>query len=131
MLLTKIKTNIGYRLSQGKKLPEDEVLESLINEAMYYVCYRCVPAELLRTFVDYEYKPLRFLQNGRFIVVPEYPDFTKTSRHLQIDENLTFAVINYTAFLISSNPTHKQLADEIINEHIAVEGVENYGTYAE
>lgn len=131
MLLTKIKSSVQYRLSQGKKLPEDGVLESLIHEAMHYVCYRCVPAELVRTYVDYEDKPLRFLQNGRFIAVPEYPDFTKTSRHLLIDENLTYAVINYTAFLISANPLHKQLADEIINEHIATEGTENYGTNAE
>ena len=127
MLLTQVKTSIQYRLSSGKKLPDDTLLASFIYEAMYYVAGKCVPSELVRSYVDHQEKVMRPLQNGRFISVPEYPDFSKTSRHLLIDEDLTYAVIYYTCFLIGRSPEDKLMADEIINEHISKEGIENNG----
>lgn len=125
MKLSLIKSTINYKNSGGKKLPEDDVLASLIYEAMYYVAGRCVPSELVKSYSDYKERVLRPIENGNFIAIPEYPDFTKPERHLLIDEDLTYAVINYTMFLITQNAMFKQVADEIINEHISKEGIEN------
>lgn len=127
MLLTHVKSSIQYRLSGGKKLPEDTLLASFVYEAMYYVAGKCVPSELIRSYADHQDKVMRPLQNGRFVSVPELPDFSKTSRHLLIDEDLTYAVIYYTCFIIGRSPDDKLMADEIINEHISKEGIENYG----
>ena len=127
MLLTHVKSSIQYRLAGGKKLPEDTLLASFVYEAMYYVAGKCVPSELVRSYIDHQEKVMRPLQNGRFISVPEYPDFSKTSRHLLIDEDLTYAVIYYTCFIIGRSADDKLMADEIINEHISKEGIENYG----
>ena len=113
MLLSTIKKSIEYRLSKGKKLPEDEVLQSLLHEAAIYVANRCDPAELIRP-LGTDCTILKAIEGGKVIIEPEYPDFTKTERHLQIDETLSFAVINYLCFLISKEPMYKQLSDEDI-----------------
>ena len=125
MKLSLLKNTIQYKLSSAKKIPDDNVLASLIFEAMYYVAGRCIPSELIKSYSDYNERVLRHLDNGRFISIPEYPDFLKGDRHLLIDEDLTYAVINYTSFIITQNPIYKQEADEIINEHIANEVAEN------
>jgi len=122
MLLTHLKTSLQYKLTPSKKMPEDTLLASLVNEAMYYVSARCVPSELLRDAGDTEYKVMRFVESGQFIGVPEYPDFSSSVKHLMIDEPLTFAVIYYTGFLISNEIIFKQMADEITNEYIANDG---------
>ena len=128
MKLSILKSTIQYKLSQGKKLPDDAILASIIFEAMYYVCGRCVPSELVKTHMDYEEKVLRHLSGGRFIAIPEYPDFSKLDRHLLIDEDLTYAVIYYTCFIIGRSVDDKAMADDIINEHISKEGDGIYGS---
>lgn len=128
MKLSLIKSSIEYRLSMGKKLPNDDVLASFLFEAVYYVAGKCTPFKLLKSYSDYEENVLRPLDGARFISVPEYPDLTKTERHLLIDEDLTYAVVYYVCFIISSDASHKMMADEIINEHISKEGDGNHGT---
>jgi len=128
MLLTHVKSSIQYKLSGARKLPEDVVLASFLFEAMYYVAGKCVPNELIRSYEDHQDKVMRPLQSGRFLTVPEFPDFTKTTRHLLIDEDLTYAIIYYTIYIIGKNPDDKAMCDDIIYEHISKEGIENYGT---
>ena len=130
MKLSHVKSSIAYKLSTGRKLPEDDVLASIVFEAMYYVAGRCTPRELTKSHMDYEEKVLRFLDNGRFVSIPEYPDFSKPDRHLLIDEDLTYAVIYYVCFIISRDVANKTMADEIINEHISKEGDGIYGVNA-
>ena len=113
MLLTKIKSSVQYRLSTNKKLPEDVVLQDLLHEANIYVANRCDPAELIRP-LGTDCTILKMIEGGKVIIEPEYPDFTKTERHLQMDETLSYAVINYLCFLISKEPMYKQLSDEDI-----------------
>ena len=113
MLLTKVKASVQYRLSTNKKLPEDDVLQDLLHEAAIYVANRCDPAELIRP-LGTDCTILKAIEGGKVIIEPEYPYFTKTERHLQIDETLSFAVINYLCFLISKEPMYKQLSDEDI-----------------
>ena len=113
MLLTKIKASVQYRLSTNKKLPEDVVLQDLLHEAAIYVANRCDPAELIRP-LGTDCTILKAIEGGKVIIEPEYPDFTQTARHLQIDETLSYAVINYLCFLVSKDPMYKQLSDEDI-----------------
>lgn len=114
----------------GKKMPDDTVLSSLVFEAMYYVAGRCIPRELIKSYDDYEERVLRPVDGGRFVAIPEYPDFSKPERHLLIDDSLTYAVIYYVCFIIGRDANDKAMCDEIINEHIAHEGEEN-GSNAE
>lgn len=127
MLLSHVKTSIKYKLSQSKRIDDDGLLASIVNEAMYYVCGRCVPNKLLCDGNDTGGSVvLRNLNGGLYIETPEYPDFSNEERHLQIDESLVFAVIHYSCFLVDGNANYKAIADEIINEHISHEGELNH-----
>ena len=125
MLLSTVKKTVEYRLSGAKKLPEDAHLSNLFMEALYYVATKCIPQELLRE-EDSDEGVLRNLEDGSFIVVPDEPDFTSTTDHLMIDEELTYACIYYACFLVSKDGSMKQMADEIINEYIS-----NFGREAD
>lgn len=126
MLLSKVKTVTQYRLAGAKKLPLDAELSELFMEAMYYVTNRCVPQELLREAgIDVD-AVLRNIEDGAYIAIPETPDFTSTVTHLQIDESLTYACINYVCFLITFRADFKVIADELINNFLSNEGREYY-----
>lgn len=121
MLLSKIKTTTQYKLTSAKKLPDNEVLSSFFMEAMYFVANKCAPNELLRQ-EDTDEPVLRNIEDGAYLVVPDEPDFASVTDHLMMDEDLTYACINYVCFLITNNPSFKQLTEEVINEFQA-----NYG----
>jgi hypothetical protein len=113
MKLTRVKEAIAYRNRTGHKLPDDEVLQDLLFEAMLYVAQRCEPRELIAGELTQE-PVYRNIEGGLYIKLPEYPDFTETDRHLMMDEDLTYAVINYVMYLITNTADFKILADETI-----------------
>lgn len=125
MLLSQIKTTITYKLSAAKKLPDDATLSAFLMEAMYYVCTKCVPNELLRQ-ADSDDEVLRNIEDGAYIAVPDVPNMASTTDHLMMDEDLTYACINYACFIITQNPMFKQLADEVINDFQSNYGREYY-----
>jgi len=113
MLLSRVKSLIDLKVKADKKLPTDDILEALIQEATIYTANRCDPAELTRDILT-DKTVLKMIENGKVIIEPEYPDLTSTIKHLQIDEILTYPVINYVCFLHTGNVMYKQLADEDI-----------------
>ena len=71
-------------------------------EALLYVASQCEPSVLLQSSNDDEDIAVhRVLSEDIVIAMPEYPDFSQTTRHLQIDESLAYAVINAVCFLLS------------------------------
>ena len=101
MTLGAVKVSIEKNMEQSYKMPEDSVLSEKVFEAILYVATQCEPQVLLRKKYiddDAEYRRLR---NDFFIAMPEYPDFSISDRHLQIDEALCYAVVNYTCFMLS------------------------------
>jgi hypothetical protein len=127
MLLTRVKKAIEIRNSTGKKIPDDDALADLVYEAMVIICGLCKPAELVRDFGDDVRNIFRLIEGGKYISFPEYPDFTKTERHLNIDEHLTFAVVNYTCFLIGGDPKFKITAEEIVGAYKTNYSLVSYG----
>lgn len=120
MLLAKVKEAIKKKSEDSYKLPDDETLANIVHEASLYVCSLCEPSELIRkdnVLNDKEHRVFRHIENGLFIKVPEYPDFSKEMYHLQMDEALTYAVIYYACFIISKQKdmNFKALANETIN----------------
>ena len=104
MLLSKAKQifNVKIRTMGGLKEPSDEELTELFNEALIYVATRCIPKELWKNADNLEDgEILRFIGGGDFIKVPEVPDFTLVDAHLQIDNDLEYAVINKAVSLYS------------------------------
>jgi len=127
MLLTNVKKSITFKLAQSFKLPDDEVLQGILYEAMLYVASVCKPKELVSSVLADAGVVFRLIEGGKYIKLPEYPDFTKTVRHLQIDESLTYSVINYTCFLLTKNILFKQIADELIAVYSSSYSDELYG----
>jgi hypothetical protein len=119
MLLSHIKNAILQKCTASFKVPDDELLQSILHEASLYVCSMCSPSELIRedkTFeLDYV-KVYRLIEGGKYIKVPEYPDLSKPERHLQIDEALTYAVIYYACFIVGKMKDFglKKQCDDII-----------------
>jgi len=113
MLLSKVKQAIEFRTKTKYKTPDDGLMQELIYEALLYVANRTDPAELVRTTETTE-QILKMIEGGKCVVYPEYPDFTQTQRHLQMDELLNYSVINYACFLLTNDVKYKQLSDEDI-----------------
>lgn len=127
MRVVDCKKHLEYKIAGGRKLPSDDLLSELFLEAMLWVCNKCVPNELVRqaeSASESGARVYRNVENGLFIRYPEKPNFSDDKRHLMIDEPLTFAVINYVAFLIEKEPIYKIEANEIISEFIANDGKE-------
>jgi len=110
MKLSLVKTIIENKLKGDVKLPDDNILADALYEAMYYICSMCVPDELVMG-ADEDLPAgsiIRLIQGGRCIIAPEYPDFTNTDAHLQIDGTLTYATIYLTLDNIAADQITKQ-----------------------
>lgn len=118
MLNKRAKEILAIKAVAGRKLPPDENLSELFLEAMLWVSNKCVPSELLR-LNESEDKVYRQLNNGFFICVPDKPNFSDENEHIMIDESLTYAVIDYVAFLINQEIFYKNSALEIIFDYTA------------
>lgn len=102
MLLSSVKKSIERNMAGSFKLPDDNVLQEKIYEALLYVATSCEPSALLRKKHVDDDASYRELSGGFYVAFPEYPDFTYESRHLNIDEALSYAVINYVCFMLSN-----------------------------
>jgi len=103
MLLSKVKSIFEnkVKISGGLKMPDDTVLADVCYESLRYVATKCIPAELLRdTAIDTDSTVFRLVHGGAYIADPEFPDFAST-KHMMIDEELSYAVINKMAALSS------------------------------
>ena len=120
MLCAEAKKHLSFKTTAGVKLPADDMLGSLFLEAMLFCCDKCVPNVLIRR-VGSEETPYRNLKKDTFICVPDIPNFSNPKEHLQIDEPLSYAVINYVAFLINKDTYYRTLALEAIADYNANE----------
>jgi len=94
--LTTVKEIFETKLAitGGLKPPTDAQLQTIAHEALVYVATKCKPRELLQDMQhDGIGKILRMVEGGRYVMMPELPDFTNTERHLQMDEDLAYAVV--------------------------------------
>ena len=107
---------MSFKTTAGVKLPADDMLGSLFLEAMLFCCDKCVPTILLRHFGSEE-RSYRNIDKQTFICVPGVPNFSDPKEHLQIDEALSYAVINYVAFLINKDTYFRTLALEAIADY--------------
>lgn len=96
MKLTTVKEIFETKLAVtgGLKPPTTTQLQMIAHEAMVYVATKCKPRELLQDMKhDGIGAILRMVEGGRYVMMPELPDFTNTERHLQMDEDLVYAVL--------------------------------------
>ncbi|MDR0666287.1 MAG: hypothetical protein LBF71_02635 [Campylobacteraceae bacterium] len=108
--------HIKLRCAQSYALPSDEMITALLHEALIYVARSCEPTVLIRHDGSEHFGEgvLRLLPNNREIIFPEKPDITKPQKHLMMDEELSFAVINYVCFLLCKEAGYLQICDRDI-----------------
>lgn len=105
----------------GIKLPEKATLSYLTHEALLFVASRCVPSELLERYKTPNMQVFRNVGNECFIRMPRVPDFDGFS-HLDINEDLVYAVMYEVLFLLNKEPFYRNLALDIIAQYNANEG---------
>ena len=105
MLLSEVKTSIERKMSQSYSMPQsDSELSMYVYEALCYVAAQCEPGVLIQKYDGEDVDVLRDLPDNFCIVKPEYPDFSISNRHLNIDDgDLCFAVIAATCFILSGD----------------------------
>ncbi|MCD8212854.1 MAG: hypothetical protein LUC34_02170 [Campylobacter sp.] len=118
MLCIRAKEILAHKITGGKKLPDDNLLSELFLEAMLFICDKCEPGELLRGARNNE-AIYRNVNDDIFLIIPSKPNFSDKNEHLQIDESLSYAVINYVIFLLSQDEFYRRLALETIADYIA------------
>jgi hypothetical protein len=116
MKLGAVLEHIKFRMKQSYALPDDELVISLIHEALVYIASSCEPTVLIRNDGSEHHGEgiLRLLSGNKTIIFPEKPDSAKPDKHLMMDEELSFAVINYVCFLLSKQAAYLQLCDRDI-----------------
>ena len=102
MLLSSVKKSITKNMEQSFKMPTDDILGEKVYEALLYVATQCEPQVLLKKKNVDDEDEFRPLHSGFYVAMPEFPDFS-TDRHLMIDEALSYAVVNFTCFLLGGN----------------------------
>lgn len=119
MLCVRAKEIIKIKGSSGIKLPDDEILSELFLEAMLWVASKCSPNELLERYRSPNMRVFRNLSDDTFIRIPKKPNFNDENEHLEIDESLSYAVINEVLFRLNKEPFYRQIALEIIGDYVA------------
>lgn len=118
------KEIIKQKSSNSFEMPDDENLLRLTMESFHYIACKCEPQSLVKSVRNGE-RVIRDIRGGKFIAMPDEPDFNNQDEHIILDESLTYALINYVCFLISKDEAvYKKLADELINEYNANDGKE-------
>ncbi|MBR8466176.1 hypothetical protein KDE13_07470 [Campylobacter sp. faydin G-140] len=123
MLSKRAKEILLFKGKSGIKIPDDEILSELFLEAMLYVATKCTPSELMERYVSPKMQVFRNLANETFIRIPKKPDFKSDTEHLQIDEELSYAVIYEVLYLLNKEPFNRQQSLEIIAQYNANEGL--------
>ncbi len=108
MLISSAKNILDQRLKGIRPTPEDNLLSEYGLEAITYIATRTMPKVLTRDLeVEGEdYTVLRMIEDNMFIIVPNKPVFDiadanySASSQLHIDEELSYAVVYYMAWLI-------------------------------
>ncbi|MGH1601563.1 hypothetical protein [Campylobacter majalis] len=119
MLCKRAKEIIKLKSASGIKLPDDEILSELFLEAMLWVASKCSPNELLERYRSPNMRVFRNLGDDVFIRIPKKPNFNDENEHLEIDESLSYAVINEVLFRLNKEPFYRQIALEIIGDYVA------------
>jgi len=110
MTLDQVKKSFKTKIkvSSGLKEPSNIDLSELFKEALHFVSKRCIPTVLKKNIeIDGEVNVLRYISDGNYIQKPVVPIFdTKDANYsdtaeLNIDETLSYAVINKAAALYS------------------------------
>ena len=110
MLLSRAKSifEVKIKTTGGLQAPKDADLSEIFYEALIFIATKCIPKELLKDIaVDTDQEVLRSIKGGFFIMKPAFPIFDVSDInynalvHLQIDNDLDYAVINKAAALYS------------------------------
>lgn len=124
MLCARAKEILTLKGSAGIKVPNDELLSELFLEAMIFIASKCVPNELLERYRSPNMRVLRNIDNEMFIRVPKKPNFNDENEHINIDESLSYAVINEVLFRLNKEPFYRQMAMDVVCQYNANEGRE-------
>jgi len=147
MLIKDVKIIIEDKVAGTRPMPSDLELSFNVYEALQYIATMTTPRVLLRnTKTDVEEDTFRVLEECAYITVPERPIFDTSNKeysdvkHLNIDEDLAFAVVYYTLHIImkgneptqvgGNKKTAKETADDLIatyQSNFSRAGAEFYG----
>lgn len=108
MLVSTSKTILADKLQGIRPMPSDESLTEIALEAMIYIATRTTPSVLIKDVATdgQEFVVLRVIEDNKYIVYPQKPVYDLRDPNyseisiLNIDEDLSYAVVYYMAELI-------------------------------
>ena len=116
MLVKDVKTIIEGKIAGTRPMPTDVQLSFDVLEGMRYVATLTTPRVLLRnTQTDKQESTFRVIEECSYITTPTAPIFDVENRdyseivHLNMDEDLVFAVIYYALHVIFKGNEMTQL----------------------
>lgn len=133
MLIRDVKIIIASKIKGTRPMPDDIELSFNVYEALQYVATMTTPRVLLRNSQkDIQDSTFRVIEECSYITIPDRPVFDVSDKdysdikHLNIDEDLVFAVIYYTlhVMLKGNEPTqlggNKKTSKEMCDDLIAI-----------
>ena len=121
MLNSLFKTTIGVKLKGTQPLPDDDTLAVYTYEAITYVATRTTPKSFIikAEVSDEELHALRTIEEGFYIRLPEFPDFSgiEPTEIIDMDEELSYATMYYTCYLITKGKSG--VPDNIKSDYFA------------
>lgn len=132
MLIKDTKTIIESKVAGTRPMPSDEQLSFDVFEALQYVATETTPRVLLRNSkTDKQESTFRVIEECSYITTPDRPIYDVANKdysevtHLNMDEDLVYAVIYYTLHIIfqGNEPTqlggNKKTSEDKANDLIA------------
>lgn len=121
MLNSLFKTTVGVKIKGTQPLPDDATLGVYTYEAMQYIATRTTPKSLITKaeVADAELHSLRTIEEGYYIRLPEFPDFSgiEPTEIIDMDEELNYATIYYVCYLITKGKS--AVPDNIKSDYFA------------
>lgn len=129
MTLNTFKKHLKIKTSQGLKIPDlDEDYELVIQEAIQSICGKVIPNTLISSDLIND-EPYKWITDTQFVRYPK--STTQNGGHIDIDEQLVYAVVYGVALMYTKDEMLRAAYDDQYRKILVDYGWTNYNLLEE